>query len=101
MSGWRDVAYLVEVSQEQNADGTFREVRSSRAAYVNRLAVGASTWLAARSAGLHADASVRLRNGEYSGQQAVVLGGDEYEVERVMEGADYTDLTLRRRLRGD
>ena len=99
MSGWNEVCYLVEVAHAQRPDGTFSESKSTKAAFCDRLSVGASTWAAARSEGLHPDASVRLRSCDYAGQTAVVLGGVEYEVERASDRGEFCDLTLKRRLR--
>lgn len=101
MSRWDGVCYLVDVRQLQAPDGTFREARATTAAYCNRLTVGARTWAAARSAGLHCDATLRLRSCDYSGQGSVVLDGEEYEVERASDTGEFTDLTLARRLRGE
>ena len=99
MSGWNEVCYLVDVRREQLPDGTFSERKVTRAAFCNRLSVGAKTWAAARSAGLHPDAAVRLRSCDYGGQTAVSLGGVEYEVERASNTGEFCDLTLKRRLR--
>ena len=99
MSRWADVLYLVEVVRDMRPDGSFSESRRTEAVFCNRLTVGARTWAAARSAGLHADASVRARACDYRGQTAAVLGGVEYEVERAQDTGEFCDLTLMRRLR--
>lgn len=67
--------------------------------FANRLTLGTSTWLAAASAGLHADASIQVKTAEYTGQDAVILDGLEYTIEKSQNAGEYTTLTLARRLR--
>lgn len=93
-----DVAILREVTNTSDSAGNFTETHTDTDVFVNVYQVGLSTWLAAQSAGLHADAEIQLRTLDYSGQQRVVLKGIEYEVERVEGTCDFTRLTLRRRL---
>lgn len=96
---WAAVATLVAVSEEQRADGSFAESREESEVFCNERAVGASAWLAARAAGLHADAEVELRACDYSGQASCVLRGAEYEVESARATGETCVLTLKRRLR--
>lgn len=98
---WASLIGLVSVSIEIGPDGGAREARSVRRAFCNEMSVGASTWSAARSAGLHADARVRLRACDYRGEPSCELGGVEYEVEQVLAQGEFCDLVLRRRLRGE
>ena len=99
MSRWNAFAELVRVSVAVGPDGSASETRSSRRVPANRRTVGATAWAAALSAGLHADGEVELRSRDYRGEQALVMDGTEYEVERVQDSGEFCRLTLKRRLR--
>lgn len=99
MSRWNAFAELVRVSVEVGPDGSASETRSSRRVPANRRTVGATSWAAALSAGLHADAEVELRSRDYLGEQELSMDGTEYEVERVQDSGEFCRLTLKRRLR--
>ncbi len=99
MSRWSAVAELVSVAVEVGPDGSASETRSTRRVLVNQRAVGATAFQAAASAGLKADAEVELRTCDYAGEQALSMGGVEYEVERAVSYGEFTRLTLKRRLR--
>lgn len=60
--------------------------------------IGTGTWLAARSAGLHADAEIQVRSVDYSAQNIVVMRGEDYTVERASDTGEYTRLVLAKRL---
>ena len=94
-----EVATLTAVRVEQRADGSFHEVRESRGVFANPYSMGATAYMAARSAGLKADAEVRLRSCDYAGEQECVFRGLAYDVERAVDSGDFTTLTLKRRLR--
>lgn len=96
---WASACDLVRVSVAAGPDGTPREERSSRRVPCNEMRAGATSWAAARSAGLHADARVRVRACDYLGEQACVLGGVEHEVEQALAEGEFCDLVLKRRLR--
>lgn len=96
---WASACDLVAVSVSAGPGGVPREERASRRVPCNEMRVGATSWAAARSAGLHADARVRVRACDYRGEQACVLGGVEYEVEQALAEGDFCDLVLKRRLR--
>lgn len=66
--------------------------------FANEFSIGASTYMAAQEAGLHADAEIQLRSIDYGGENVAVLNGDEYTVERVEDSGDFTRLTLAKRL---
>lgn len=95
---WAATAELVDVATEVGPDGSTREARTGSTVFANVRSVGSTAWLAARSAGLHADAEVAVRTCDYAGQACVVLGGVEYEVERAAAKGEDTVLTLKRRL---
>lgn len=71
---------------------------NSRTVFANRYSIGTTAWVAARSAGLKADAQVSLRSCEYAGQQRATIDGVEYEVEAAQDRGEFTRLTLKRRL---
>lgn len=96
---WDGTARLVTKGVAVSEDGSAHEESKSVAVFVNVRNIGTSAWLAARSAGLHADAEIELRTCDYSGQQCVVIGKTEYDVERASEKGEFTTLTLSRRLR--
>ena len=80
-----------------NPDGSFREAEERLSVFVNRRNVGASAFMAARSAGLHSDAEVQLRSCDYAGQQELEMDGCEWTVERARNDGEFTVLTLARR----
>ena len=96
---YSDTAVLSGVDAVKRPDGTFDEVKSARSVYVNEYALGAASYLAARSSGLHADAELQLRTCDYAGEQECVFHGTVYDVERSRSAGDFTVLTLKRRLR--
>ena len=98
MSNYSGVATLRDVSQARDGLGNFTVSYTDTQVFVNVYDVGLSTWMAARSAGLHADAEIQLRSLDYSGQERVLMDGIEYEVERVSDTGDFTRLVLARRL---
>lgn len=89
---------LVDVTVAVNADGSTSEQRAERRVFANRRNLGASAYMAARAAGLHADAEVQLRSCEYSGQELVLMPDGEYTVEASRDSGEFTLLTLARRL---
>ena len=98
MTLYNDVATLESVSIAYDGAGNPTETVTSRDVFVNRYSIGSSTWLAARSAGLHADVELSLRSCDYQGEQRLSMGGITYEVERVSDRGEFTRLTLARRL---
>ena len=101
MSRYGDIATLEAVAVSIGDEGQPVETVTSQQVYVNPYRVGASTWLAAMSAGLHADAQIELRTCDYAGQQRIVMRGVRYDVERANEMGEFTRLTLSRRLDAD
>lgn len=80
-------------------DGSAAEgERGRRAAFANVRSVGASAYMAARAAGLHADAEVQLRSCDWGGENRARLRGGDYDVEAARTSGDHVFLTLRRRL---
>lgn len=98
MTRWNHQGTLVSVSIEVDGEGQQIEVREEAPVYVNQRQMGATAWMAARSAGLHADAHIEVPTGDYSGQEIIEVDGIEYDIERVQEIGDVTYLTLERRL---
>ena len=98
MSRYADIAVLEAVSVSIGDEGEAVETVTEQQVFCNPFRVGASTWLAAMSAGLHADAQVELRTCDYDGQQRIVLRGVRYDVERANDLGEFTRLTLSRRL---
>ena len=98
MSTFGKVARLVSLELMQDSIGGFAEERTERTVFVDEVSIGAEAWMAARSAGLHADGSVLLRECEYHGEPVLVMEGIEYDVERSQRSGDFVRLTLARRL---
>lgn len=98
MSRWNAHGTLYAISFEIDGTGQQVEVRTATPTYVNMRQMGATAWMAARSAGLHADAHVEVPTFDYDGQQVIEIDGTEYTVERVQAIGDVTYLTLERRL---
>lgn len=89
---------LVSVDLIQQPNGSFKEVETKTDVFANRRSIGASTWAAERSIGLHADADVQIRTCDYNGQQYAIFDGTEYSIERVDTSGDFSILTLTNRL---
>lgn len=98
---WDKTAKLVEKSVSIAEDGSAHEGSKATTVFVNVRSIGTTAWLAARSAGLHADAEVELHTCDYSGESCVVLEGVEYDVERAACKGEFTTLTLKKRLRNE
>lgn len=89
---------LIELGQTQDDEGNASYWRVETGAYCNEYSVSTSSFMAAKSAGLHADAEIELRSIDYDGQPIVELEGVEYNVERTENTGDLIRLTLARRL---
>lgn len=98
MTRWSETVELIGITETLNDEGSPIEERIVRKIYCNPFTIGANTWLAARSAGLHADAEIEVRSNEYFGEQAAKYRGIEFEVERVNNTGEFTRLILARRL---
>lgn len=98
MTRWAGTAVLVGVGFEMDAEGVPSESEERTEVFANRRSVGLSTWVAARAAGLHADAEIEIRSADYSGQPRAEVDGEEYEVEKARCTGEFTVLTLKRRL---
>lgn len=96
---WDKVAELYTAEVVRNSEGDPQELKRDHAViFANSRNMGLESWAAARSYGLHADASIQVRSPEYSGQNRCVVDGVEYEIERSYDTGEYTTLTLKRRL---
>lgn len=99
MSRYALIATLQKVEQVTDDRGNASyEVTEERKVQANRYNIGLSTWAAARSNGLHADAEVSMRSCEYKGEERITVEGVEYEVETAQCSGEFTSLTLKRRL---
>ena len=99
MSRWDLCIELVDTNPMQDEGGAWSASEPTKTqVFANRLTLGTKTWLAAASAGLHADASIQVKTAEYTGQDAVILDELEYNVEKSQNTGEYTTLTLSRRL---
>ena len=99
VTGWNKTALLQKVVTARNSEGVTTEVVESEATvYANPMRMGAESWAAARSVGLHADSSIQIYSAEYADYNRCKVDGVEYEIERVHDSGEYTTLTLKRRL---
>lgn len=98
---WADTAVLRAMSVSYDAEGNPAYTADETEVFVNRYSFGASSYMAAKSAGLHADARIQLRTADYDGQEEVRFDGDVYLVEQVEQSGDLTVLDLARRLGDD
>lgn len=89
---------LIALTQTQDAEGNAMYEREETESFCNMYSVSTSSFMAAVSAGLHADAEIELRSIDYDGQPIVELEGVEYNVERTENTGDLIRLTLARRL---
>lgn len=98
MTRYKEVLTLVSLTTSQTDDGSLIHERQEREVFANRYEIGAVTYVAAKSAGLRADAEFSMRSIDYAGEQIVIHNGIEYDVERVSDTGEFTRLTLARRL---
>ena len=98
MTRWSKSVELIGITETLNDEGSPTEERIVRKIFCNPLTIGAQVWMAARNAGLHADASIEVRTAEYFGEQAAKMDGIEYMVERASTSGEFTRLILARRL---
>lgn len=96
---YNSVATLFKEVVETDERGNMAPVKGEpHEVFVNRFSIGMSAFMAAREAGLHADAEIQLRAIDYDDENIAVMDGKEYTVERVDCSGDFTQLTLARRL---
>lgn len=101
MSRYTKTAKLVNVTVSFDKNGSAIEGKEYKEVFVNPYTLGASTWVAARAAGLKADSQIELRSCEYDNQQTIIFEDIEYEIERVSDKGEFTTLTLKRRANND
>lgn len=96
---WNKVIDLVRLENGCTEEGAPTVVEVGRTSvYANSQHVGMEKWAAARSVGLHADAAIEIRSIDYDGEQVCELDGDAYDIERVYNRGEWTNLTLKKRL---
>lgn len=96
---YNTVATLYRETIEPDSLGNLAPVKGEpNEVFANKYTVGASTFMAAQEAGLHADAEIELRTIDYNGEDIAFMEGIEYTVERVQDSGDFTRLTLAKRL---
>lgn len=98
MTLWNETAKLIAVTSTRDERGAEERQEDEAEVFANVTSMGMQSWAAARSVGLHADATLRVRSADYAGQQECEFGGLRYEVERAKVAGEYCDLTLKRRL---
>lgn len=98
MTLWNETAKLVMVTTSRDGCGAEVSSEEETEVFANATSIGMQSWAAARSVGLHADASLRIRAADYAGQQECELRGVRYEIERAKVAGEFCDLTLKRRL---
>ena len=100
---FNDVITLVTTTATQDEAGVFHDTEVKRDVFANPYTIGANAYMAAQSAGLHADAEFQIRSAEYNGEQVVRRGEGEneieYTVETVINEGEYTRIILAKRLR--
>ena len=101
MTRFNEAVELISVKVTVNEDGTQSFATESSVAFANKYTLGLTSWAAAVSMGLHADAQVSLRTCDYAGQQKLKLEGVEYDIEKAQSKGEFTTLTLKRRLDND
>ena len=87
-----------ETATQDSRGNTVRVKGAPKEVYANVYEIGLNSYLAAKAAGLHADAELQLRSIDYDGENIAEFNGVEYTVERVSDTGEYTRLTLARRL---
>lgn len=96
---FNSVATLFTEVVQSDAKGNLAPVKGDpHEVFANQYSIGATTFMAAQEAGLHADAEIQLRAVDYNGENIALFDGDEYTVERVESEGDFTRLTLAKRL---
>ncbi len=96
---YNSVATLYTETVEADSHGNMKPVKGEpNDVFANKYTIGASTFMAAQEAGLHADAEIELRSVDYNGENIAVFEDVEYTVENVSDYGDFVRLTLARRL---
>lgn len=98
---FNDDILLRRVEWERMPDGVQRPRVRHRRVFCNRLAVGEAARAAGAAEGLKGQVRVRVRSGEYGGEQFAVWRGREMTVEGASSGGEFTTLTLAERLGSD
>lgn len=94
MSMWSASCYLISSAVLRDPCGVPKTSEARRRVPCNVFSMSASSYYAARSAGLHPDAVLQIRKAAYRGERIVEYNGRRLTVERVDEGADFVKLTL-------
>lgn len=92
------VTLRAQTVEQDPETGQQRKTATARTVFGNQRTMGATSWMAQRSAGLHADAEIQVRACDYEGEPSCVIDGTEYEVERCKGTGEFVTLTLKRRL---
>lgn len=99
MTRYADTITLLEYEVETDSRGNaVQTLSSSREVFANRYTLGMTAWLAARSAGMHADCEYQLRSCDYAGEQRAIVNGVECDVESAQDTGEFTRLIMKRRL---
>lgn len=96
---WDRYIDLIKLEGGCTEEGAPTENEVSRTqTFANANHIGFEKWVAAKSIGLHADAAIEIRSIDYNGENACEIDGQMYDIERVYDRGEWTNLTLKRRL---
>lgn len=95
MTGWAGTCQLIAQAVERDALGVGHAKQSRRKVFCNVFSMSAAAYYAAAASGVHPEAVLQVRKGEYEGERLVEFGGVVYSVERVnATSPDFVALTL-------
>lgn len=98
MTRYADTLVLVSKEPVQDSEGGFSWRDSSEEVFFNRMRLSLDQRMAGKAEGLYGMVRGQVRSCDYSGQQAAVVGGEEYDVADAEDRGEFTVLTLSRRL---
>lgn len=79
---WRDVVILQDVQTDTDEEGYPRESVTQRRVYADVQSVKRTEFYAAKQLGIDLAITVKVRYGDYSGQERLSFQGRTYKVER-------------------
>lgn len=99
MSGWLKTCMLVQIETERDEYGVASERKNMRRVRCNPFSMGAQSFYAAATSGVHPVATIQLYKCDYRGERTVVYDGATLNVDRVDASSQtFVVLTLTERM---
>ena len=99
MSGWLKTCVLVQIETERDEYGVATEHKAKRRVRCNPFSMGAQSFYAAATSGVHPVATIQLYKCDYRGERTVEYDGATLNVDRVdASSPTFVVLTLTERV---